>query len=1474
MTSPPASEARRRISRHPAAGTHLYVLGALYWGSLVLSVLDRRLETVFGAIAPWSGIALAALLVSPRSWWPGLIAGAAAGQVAAGWIADPTHPLAWALAATSVVAAWGGGFLISAVAGPNITFRKASEILALAAIAFGVSWVASSLWIGVTRLGGSVLSEPAIRSRWMAEALGMFLLTPTLVIQLGSPHRIETPVTPARRPEWIGFVVLGLSLLWFTFGPLQERLPVPSRPFILVIPLALAAYRLRTREAAVVISGLGLLELAMGFWQHDLGLHSMDESGLSLQFGVASQTAAALLVLAACAEKRSLQAALDRTEARFNRFVHPLRDFGIGRARIHADGRWEWLECGPGLERLRGVRPDQVHANPGVLEVQVLEADREALSAARELCLRTGTESTAEIRILRNDGDQRRLRIDLIPDGPADHDGALEVEVLESDRTDLRRALDAMKASEEKFVKVFRGSPAALVLRRISDGMLIDASVTMERFTGYTRAELLRRSLKDLGLWHDEAERRKLFTELEEVGAVFNRPFLFRTAQGKLVSAQFSAEVIEVNGERCVLATVADVTALEHTRQELQRVNRALRTLSDCSQIVAQARDEETLVRQHCQAIVSMGGYLFAWVGYAEQDPGRTLSTRTTAGGSDSFAKDWDASWGENDHGNGPAGIAIRTGRPVISTDLLHDSRLAPWWDKIRETSARSMVGLPIRVGDTVIGALSICTSELNSFGVEELTLLVRLADDLGFGIRALRERARKEAAEVDVRRLLEEAEQSRSVLLSILEDQIRSESELRLSEERFRSALEHSPIGMAIVGLDGRWITVNKALCSLVGIPREKILNRAFQDFTHPQDLESIGERMQALLDGALEAYELEKRYLHASGRTLWVRVNMSLIRNPDGTPRHYIKQIQDITERRNAEQSLLESNRRYARHEAALSTLSRSYALAPENLSKVLREIAEVVAWSLDVGRVGVWTYVRSHSGLVCLELFERTSGRHSEGQELKRTGHESYFSAMDASEVISVSSVESDSRTADLAASDRIPTGVGALLTTPIRSREGKSGVLCCEHLGESRAWTSDEQTFAIAVANLLSLIFAQLEEQKLETQLQHAQKLEALGTLAGGIAHDFNNILGAIVSFTELARMDHPKDAELQENLGEVLKACTRATGLVRQILAFSRRQDPVRVPMHLTPLVREALKLIRSTVPASIGIEVVIEEGLPPVLADANQIHQVLVNLCANAEHAMRGQSGLLKVSLSRKPTATAGGGTPMVQITVSDTGHGMNDATVRRIFDPFFTTKGPGEGTGLGLAVVHGILEEHRGTIEVESKVGAGTTFRIALPISESTGPERLAAPARRVPGTGQRILFIDDESALLASAAQLLEYQGFRVESSGDPEAALNLVRQDPQRFDAVLSDLSMPQVNGMDLARQILLAAPEMPVLIMTGYAGDLTPEQIRAFGIHDLVLKPIDFPTLAAKLAAACALSAKSRAKTTLPQTPSAS
>ncbi len=1451
----PAADSGETLVSSETKRSHLGWLFALYIGSMILSTVDPNVERICYALTPWSGIVLAGLLLAPRGVRPGIFAGVAAGQVAFILFTDRENAALWSLTAIGIAGLAGGTAWITGRAGRVGSFQYPREILALIGTAASVCVLSSLAGFSSTKGTAVESSWSDLRMRWMADGLSFLLFTPALTTAL-APRSVEQPRSALRwahRMEWLCLLGLALMLVWFTFGPLHERLPILPNRCLLVLPIVWAAYRFNAREASLLTLAVGVSEVVSTLLsQKGMEYRRLTGEVVEIQAFAAVQGIASLLLIAVRAEKRAMEQALRRTEDRLHRITSHVPDTGTYLRHFTAEGAPSNLRICAGVAALRGLSAEQLARDPAGLDAQILESDREGFLATMRECVRTRTSGDGEMQIRREDGEIRCIRFQLLP--TLAPDGGVEMEVIETDLTALRNCEAALRASEEKFVRVFRGSPAALALRRLTDGKLVEVSASMERFTGYSRGEMMHLSLAELGLWEDDADRLRFFAELEREGQVYDRPFQFRNAQRERMSVQLSGVIIELNGERCLLSSITDVTPLERTRGELQRVNRALRTINACSQIIAHGRDEESLVRQHCTTIVSIGGYHLAWVAYANRDPGKTVTAKAWAGVSAEIAQSWRVTWGDDERGQGPAGTAIRTGRPVVSGDMLKDPRLALFRKGIIQLGLRSEIALPIRVGEEVIGSLAISTSERHAFETEEVNLLARLADDLGFGIRALRERERKETAEVEVRRLLTEAETSRSVLLSILEDEIRSETALRASEEQFRSALEHSPIGMGLVGLDGRWIMVNEAFCNLMGYERSEVLQRPFEGLTHSDDLEASLERMKQLREEKLDACEFEKRYVHKQGHSVWVRANVSLVRNPDGTPRHFIKQIQDITERRKAEQALVESNRRYARHEAALSTLSRTYALAAENLGKVLRDIVEVVAWTLEVDRVGVWTYNKSRTALVCLEFFQRPTNRHSEGQELTRKGFESYFSALEASEVVAVTQVSTDPRTAELASAYLSPSGVGALLDTPIRSREGKSGVLCCEHLGGDRAWTADEQTFAIAVANLLSLLFSQLEQQSLQAQLRHTQKLEALGTLAGGIAHDFNNILGAIISFTEIVRMDHPHDTELRENLGEVLKACNRATGLVRQILAFSRRQDPVRVRMQLEPVVREALRLIRSTLPASISIEENIADGLPSVLADSNQIHQVVVNLCANAEHAMRGNPGILKVSLEAKP-GPGPKGSQWLQLSISDTGHGMSEAVLQRIFDPFFTTKGPGEGTGLGLAVVHGIIQEHKGTIEVESRPGAGTTFRISFPASESESRERVIDLPRRVPGTGQRILFVDDEVALLNSARPLLEHQGFRVDACANPGQALERLRQDPAHYDAVVSDLTMPGLSGLELAREIRSIAPRVPILIMTGYAGDLTTEGVKQLGLSELVLKPIDFAVLATKLAEAC-------------------
>jgi PAS domain S-box-containing protein len=378
----------------------------------------------------------------------------------------------------------------------------------------------------------------------------------------------------------------------------------------------------------------------------------------------------------------------------------------------------------------------------------------------------------------------------------------------------------------------------------------------------------------------------------------------------------------------------------------------------------------------------------------------------------------------------------------------------------------------------------------------------------------------------------------------------------------------------------------------------------------------------------------------------------------------------------------------------------------------------------------------------------------------------------------------------------------------------------------------------------------------EHKRMEEQFRQAQKMDAIGTLAGGIAHDFNNILAAISGYTELARMILKENPEVREHLGLVLQASSRATDLIRQILTFSRQQPLERLPIKLLPVVEETLKLLRATIPSSIEFDTSLATDAPTVFADATQIHQVLMNLGTNAWHAMKDQTGRLQVKLERWVVSPAQAvAEPRLQprvyarVSVSDSGCGMDQVTLRRIFDPFFTTKLPGEGTGLGLAVVRGIMDNHDGAVTVHSQPGQGTTFRLYFP--EHAGMAVLV-PAPEGPlsrGHGELVLVVDDEVMIATLIQQALTVLGYQVEFTTSPAAALEMVRNKPQHFALVITDQTMPGMTGMVLAGQLAKIQPGLPIIMMTGYGAALMSEKLKEVGIRQLLLKPITIKALEA-------------------------
>ena len=378
-------------------------------------------------------------------------------------------------------------------------------------------------------------------------------------------------------------------------------------------------------------------------------------------------------------------------------------------------------------------------------------------------------------------------------------------------------------------------------------------------------------------------------------------------------------------------------------------------------------------------------------------------------------------------------------------------------------------------------------------------------------------------------------------------------------------------------------------------------------------------------------------------------------------------------------------------------------------------------------------------------------------------------------------------------------------------------------------------------------------AEQERLALEKQLFRAQKMEAIGTLAGGIAHDFNNILGAVIGYAEITLFGL-SDSPWRSKLERIIKICERAKDLVQQILTFSRHSDQELKPVQPAILIKESLKLLRSSLPSTIEIRQDITATTSTILADPTRIHQIMMNICTNAAHAMRETGGILEVSVKKRdiceedvsPDFQLEPG-PYIVLTVKDTGKGIPLDIQHRIFEPFFTTKRPGEGTGLGLSVVYGILKNYRGTVTVDSFPGKGATFQVFLPRIDEDIPS-VREEKEILPGGSERILFVDDETVLVEMGQEMLQTLGYQVTGIRSSLEALERFRNKPSLFDLIITDMTMPQMTGIDLSRQILQIRSGFPIILCTGYSEIITEDKARQLGIREFIMKPLFMKDLA--------------------------
>jgi PAS domain S-box-containing protein len=624
-----------------------------------------------------------------------------------------------------------------------------------------------------------------------------------------------------------------------------------------------------------------------------------------------------------------------------------------------------------------------------------------------------------------------------------------------------------------------------------------------------------------------------------------------------------------------------------------------------------------------------------------------------------------------------------------------------------------------------------------------------------------------------------------------------RAEAALRESEERLRLFIEHAPAALAMFDREMRYLYVSHRWLSDYGLGE-----RDLRGLSHYTVFSEIPERWKAIHHRAL-AGEVVKAdvdwFDRADGTVQWLRREVRPWHNAAGEVSGIVVFSEDITARRQAEEALRESEER--------------------------------LRLALDATDLGTWRH-NPVTGMIHFDARART--------------HYGFDTA-----AVPLADLIARVHPDDAA---RLQQTIAAALD-PMIGDGHYAAEYRVIHPGGTVRWVSVQahvyfEGEGAARRSVLRVGTSQditARKRAEESQLR-SQKLEALGTLAGGIAHDFNNILLAIIGNTELAMADLPPQHPAQESLAEIAKASERAAQLVQRILTFSRPRDQKREIVQLQPIVDEALQLLRATLPAMIEMCTEFVPTVPAVATDATQIHQVIVNLATNAAHAIGPRGGLIEFRLDAMHVSAGLASTSpglreghYTRLSVSDNGCGMDQATLERIFDPFFTTKPAGQGTGLGLSVVHGIMQSHGGAVTVYSQPGQGSTFRLYFPAAEGAVSTTAAPPPEAARGRGERVLYIDDEEALVFLATRLLERLGYTVTGYTDPAAALQAFRSHPGDFDVVVTDLSMPGMSGFELARELLTLRPDVPILMTSGYVRPEDEEAALQRGIRALILKP---------------------------------
>jgi two-component system, cell cycle sensor histidine kinase and response regulator CckA len=979
--------------------------------------------------------------------------------------------------------------------------------------------------------------------------------------------------------------------------------------------------------------------------------------------------------------------------------------------------------------------------------------------------------------------------------------------------------------------------------------------------------------------------------------------------------------------------------------KELRRLNRALHALSACNQSLAQAASEQELLDQICDVIVQVGGYRMAGIAYAEQDDEKTVRPMAHAGHGSGYLDTIRLKWSDTPEGRGPAGTAIRENRICVIADTANDPRFALWREAALQRAYAAVIALPLRVAGLAFGVLAIYSEQAGSFESSEVELLTEMANNLAYGITAIRSQ----------------------------EENRRATAALQEAEAKYRQLVEQVPAisYVAESGVHGRFLYLSPQVSTILGYRPEDCLSDPHFWWNHlnPDD------HPIALLEDHWEEgrpFQVEYRMVRQDGREVWVRDEAVIVRDPQTGKRLTRGLLIDITERKRADEALRRSEENYRMFVAQSSegifrqdfdaplaidlpedelvhhilhdsymaecnqAMAHMYGVASpaEFLGKRLTELLAVdEPHNVELTR----EYVRNRFRLLERESHEmdmngiprvflssmfgiveqgkllRTWGiqrditERLKTEEARRKAEDALRESEERYRVFVAQSSEGIYRTehdppvpADLPLEQQMSLSLqsgyiaecndamarmyglnqaGELMgkrlsdfliaddpvTKEFMAAFIQSGYRITDRESHERDAQGRTKVFLNTMVGIVDKgclvrtwgiqrdVTARMH---LEEQLRNAQQLEAIGRLAGGVAHDFNNILSIIMGHGELLLATAGADERLRNGLEQIRRAADRAASLTQQLLAFSRKQVLQPKILDLNEAVADVQKMLARVIGEDIELIASLHPSLVAVKADPGQVEQVLMNLAVNARDAMPHGGKLMMETCNVEPDESRARDLELapgryVMLRVTDSGHGMDAGTLSHIFEPFFTTKPMGKGTGLGLATVYGIVKQSGGSIQVESEVDRGTTFRIYLPAVEGvTRKQPEPSASEKVAGGTETILIAEDEPDLRELARIFLEGYGYKVLAAGSAKQAIQTAAIFAGPIDLLLTDVIMPGMSGPQLAEQILGKRPQTRIVYMTGYTDDMVVQHKvlepgvkvlqKPFGKADLALK----------------------------------